>query len=52
MAETAASSIAGLAPPSTLVQEKIKKSPGRLGKLIFGLVLKGGLGLRPLCIRL
>jgi len=43
MAEIAASSVGGLAPLPILVQEKMKKSPGRLGQLIFGLALIGGL---------
>lgn len=43
MADTTASPAATLAPPPTLIQEKLKKSPGRLGKLGFVLVLAGGL---------
>jgi inorganic phosphate transporter, PiT family len=43
MAETTASPVGGLGPPPTLVQEKMNKAPGRLGKLVFGLILVGGL---------
>jgi inorganic phosphate transporter, PiT family len=43
MADATASPVGALTPPPTLVQEKMKKSPGRLGKLIFVLVLAGGL---------
>ncbi len=43
MAETTANPVGVLAPPPTLVQEKLRRSPGRLGKIIFGVVLVGGL---------
>jgi inorganic phosphate transporter, PiT family len=43
MAETTATPVGTLAPPPTLIQEKLKKSPGKLGKLAFGLILVGGL---------
>jgi PiT family inorganic phosphate transporter len=43
MAETTATPVGTLTPPPTLIQEKLKKSPGKLGKLAFGLILVGGL---------
>jgi len=43
MAETTASVGALAPPPSSAVQEKMKKSPGLVGKLVFGVVLLGGL---------
>jgi inorganic phosphate transporter, PiT family len=44
LAETTANTVGTLAPPPTLlVQEKMKRSPGLAGKLIFGLVLAGGI---------
>ena len=43
MAETTASPVGTLAPPPTLIQEKLKKPPGKIGKLAFGLILVGGL---------
>jgi inorganic phosphate transporter, PiT family len=43
MAETTTSPVGTLAPPPTLVQEKLKKSPGKAGKIAFVVVLAGGL---------
>jgi PiT family inorganic phosphate transporter len=43
MAETTATPAGTLTPPPALIQEKLKKSPGKLGKLAFGLILVGGL---------
>ena len=43
MAETTATPVGTLAPPPTLIQEKLKRSPGKLGKLAFGLILVGGI---------
>jgi len=44
MAETTVSPVGALAPgPTTAVHEKMKKSPGLVGKLVFGVVLLGGL---------
>jgi inorganic phosphate transporter, PiT family len=43
MAETTATPVGTLAPPPTLIQEKMKRSPGKLGKLAFGLILVGGI---------
>lgn len=43
MAETSVGVGGAIAPPPSLVHEKLKRSPGRLGKLIFGLVLGAGL---------
>jgi inorganic phosphate transporter, PiT family len=43
MAETTTTPVGTLTPPPTLIQEKLKKSPGKLGKLAFGLILVGGL---------
>ena len=43
MAETTANSVGSLAPAPTLIHEKLKKGPGTLGKLGFGIVLLGGL---------
>jgi PiT family inorganic phosphate transporter len=43
MAETTATPVGTLTPPPALIQEKLKKSPGKLGKLAFGLILVGGL---------
>ena len=44
MAETTAVPVGALAPPTpSSVHEKMKKGPGLMGKLIFGLILVGGL---------
>lgn len=43
MAETTATPVGTLTPPPTLIQEKLKKSPGKLGKLAFAVILVGGL---------
>jgi len=43
MSDTTANSVVTLAPPPTLVHEKMKRGPGKLGKLGFAAVLIGGL---------
>ncbi len=44
MAETNVPAVAGVAPPPSLLDQKLKKaSPGRLGMLLFGLILVGGI---------
>jgi inorganic phosphate transporter, PiT family len=44
MSETTAVPVGALAPPTpSSVHEKMKKGPGLMGKLIFGLILVGGL---------
>jgi inorganic phosphate transporter, PiT family len=44
MADTNAVAVPGISPGPSLLEQKLKKSsPGRLGMLIFGLVLAGGI---------
>jgi inorganic phosphate transporter, PiT family len=43
MAEMTTAAVGRLAPPPTLLEQKMTKSPGRFGKLAFGVVLAGGL---------
>jgi len=44
MADTNAVAVPGISPAPSLLEQKLKRSsPGRLGMLIFGLVLAGGI---------